>query len=75
MVVFAATFWLQSKNTFPGRSDVVIFQTMRSGCAAVSSWAEVQAGAATPGALTQVTADEVLERVATMGDLAATLIA
>lgn len=43
--------------------------------AAPRTWAEVQAGAAIPGALTQVTADEVLERVATMGDLAATLIA
>ena len=36
MVVLAATFWLQSRKIFPGRSDLVIFQTTSSGCFLVS---------------------------------------
>jgi hypothetical protein len=34
IVVFAPVFWLQSRKTFPGRSDLVIFHSTRSGCSA-----------------------------------------
>ena len=39
MVVLAPVFWLQSRNTLPPRSDLVIFQTTSRGCSPVSSWA------------------------------------
>jgi bifunctional non-homologous end joining protein LigD len=42
--------------------------------AAPRTWAEVEMGAATPGALTQVTAEDVLDRVERLGDLAAAVL-
>ena len=42
--------------------------------AAPRTWDEVQEGAATPGALAQVTATEVLDRVERLGDLAAAVL-
>ncbi len=38
------------------------------------TWAEVEAGAAAPGALTHATADEVLDRIERFGDLAAGIL-
>ncbi len=42
--------------------------------AAPRSWSEVEAGAAAPGALLQATAEDVLDRVERLGDLAAAII-
>src|SRR3954452_7574942 len=50
IVVFAPVFWLQSRKTLPPRRDLVIFQSTRSGCSAVSSWAISCAWSRTPSA-------------------------